>query len=380
MRNKKITIVVILFVLILGVFLLRSQIKTSFGVLYGLIFQKEITLAGQEEKGTLNILLMGIGGGNHEGPELTDTVMLANIDLQNKKVNLISLPRDMWIPQIESKINTAYVKGQQKDERGIQLSKAVVEKVTGRAPDYAVIVDFDGFVKVVDLLGGIEVDVKRILDDKEYPIAGKEDDLCGQPEEKIEELATAASQLEAFPCRYEHIHFDAGKQKMNGEQALKFVRSRHGKDGEGSDFARSQRQQEVIRAVKDKVLSLGMLLNPVKIFNMYNIVKANIHTDIPEEEYDDFIKLARDMQDSEIRSFVVTLDGKKPGDYGLLMNPPSSSDYKFQYVLIPRLGNNNFSEIVEYIDCVEDGRECLIGKSGIIIDPTPTASRSAQKR
>ncbi len=373
-NNKKIIIVLSLFVVILGAFLLRNQIKTGMGVLYGLLFQREIKLASQEESGTLNILLMGIGGGNHEGPELTDTVMLANIDLKHKRVNLISLPRDMWVPELQAKINTAYVYGQKKDERGLELSKAVVKEITGRNPDYAVVVDFDGFEKVVDLLGGIDVNVKKTLDDYEYPVAGKEDDLCGQPEEKLEELATSASQLEAFPCRYEHIHFDAGKQNMSGEEALKFVRSRHATGGEGSDFARSQRQQEVIRAVKDKVLSLGLLLNPVKIVNVYNVVKANVNTDIPDEEYDDFIKLAKDLQDAEIKSYVVAINEDTPGVYGLVENPQISSEYKYQYVLIPRVGNNNYSEIHEYLDCVEKGDVCEIGKNGIIVNPSPSIS------
>lgn len=373
-KNKKPILVILLFVAIFLAFLLRNQIKTGLSILYGLLIDREITLNQQDEKHTLNILLMGIGGGTHEGPELTDTVILANVNLDTKTVNLISLPRDLWIPQIEAKINTAYVKGQAKDGRGIELSKAVVEKVTGKAPDYAIIVDFEGFVKVVDALGGIEVDVERTLDDYEYPIAGKEDDLCGAPEEKLEELATASSQLEVFPCRYEHIHFDPGEQTMNGETALKFVRSRHGEGAEGSDFARSQRQQKILGAVKDKVLSLGMLLNPVKIFNVYNIVKGNVFTDIPEEEYDDFIKVAQDMKDVTIKSYVVSTGNEAVEEYGLLENPIPSEEYGYQWVLAPRLGSNDFSEIQEYVDCIDRGVVCEITATGVTEKKTATPS------
>ena len=89
------------------------------------------------------------------------------------------------------------------------------------------------------MVGGLNVDVERKLDDPEYPISGKEDDPCDHKEEELQALATASSQLEAFPCRYEHLVINPGLQHMDGATALKFVRSRHAKGSEGSDFARS---------------------------------------------------------------------------------------------------------------------------------------------
>jgi LCP family protein required for cell wall assembly len=379
-NNKKIAIVVILFVVIFGGFLFRNQIRTGMGVLYGLLFQREIKLDSQEKKDELNVLLMGIGGGTHDGPELTDTVILANIDLKHKKVNLISLPRDLWVPELQAKLNTAYVYGQNKNNRGLELSKAVVEKITGVNPDYAVVVDFDGFVKTVDLLGGIQVDVAHTLDDYHYPVEGKEEDLCGHSEDEVKEFVASGpaemDQWDYFSCRYKHIHVDQGKQEMNGQQALEFTRSRHGVGSEGSDFARSQRQQEVIRAIKGKVLSLGMLLNPVKIFNIYNVVKANINTDIPDKEYDDFIKVAKEMQNADINSYVLTIDQDVPGTSGLLESPNPSAEYRFQYVLIPRMGSNNYTEIHKYIECIKEGNICEVGENGIIVNPSPSISLS----
>jgi hypothetical protein len=145
---------------------------------------------------------------------------------------------------------------------------------------------------------------------------------------------------------------------------------------EGSDFARSQRQQEVIRAIKGKVLSLGMLLNPVKIFNIYNVVKANINTDIPDKEYDDFIKVAKEMQNADINSYVLTIDQDVPGTSGLLESPNPSAEYRFQYVLIPRMGSNNYTEIHKYIECIKEGNICEVGENGIIVNPSPSISLS----
>src|SRR5690606_8070895 len=139
----------------------------------------------------------------------------------------------------KGKINRAYSDAEIKQEGGgIILSRAVVEKVLDQPVDYVLRVDFSGFVQAVDMLGGIDVKVDRTFDDYEYPVSGKETDTCGFEGEEFEKRATDSSQLEAFPCRYEHLHFDAGVQSMDGETALRFVRSRHATGAEGSDFAR----------------------------------------------------------------------------------------------------------------------------------------------
>jgi len=91
---------------------------------------------------------------------------------------------------------------------------------------------------MVDLLDGVEVDVENTFDDYRYPINGKENDLCdGDPE---------------YDCRYEDIHFDQGLQLMSGETSLKYVRSRNAEGDEGTDFARSQRQQRLLLSFKEK--------------------------------------------------------------------------------------------------------------------------------
>ena len=342
MHKKKKKIRVIVGIVFLSLILV-VVVLSSFFSLFGILFDKEIELKKADNK--INFLLLGIAGGTHDGPSLTDTIIFASIDTTQNKVVLVSVPRDLWIEDIKARINVAYAKG------GISMAKGAVYKVVGQSIDYVVRVDFEGFEKAIDLLGGVEVDVLYAFDDYEYPIVGKENDPCGHMDEELDALATASSQLEAFPCRYTHLHFDKGLQHMDGVTALKFVRSRHGKGEEGTDFGRSKRQAELIKAVRDKVFSVETFLNPAKIFSLYNVIKNSIDTNIKEEEFDDFIKLANDMKDASIQNIVLDYGDEEKDRPGLLIYPRASDVYNNEWVLIPRVGNNDFSEIQKYIEC-----------------------------
>lgn len=372
--KKRVLLVLLVFFLIIGIIGFIKFAKYIPAV-YQLLFQKEIKLKETTEN-RVNILLLGVGGGMHEGPDLTDTMIFASIDPATKKVTLVSLPRDLWVPDLKAKVNTAYTYGEEKKKGGgLILTKAIVAKILGQQVDYAVKIDFDGFVKAVDLVGGLDIDVDRTFDDYQYPLAGKEDDACGNDEEKIAslsaEIATgSAAENEAFPCRYEHLHFDKGMKHMDGETALKFVRSRHGTNGEGSDIARSKRQEKVITNFKEKTISVDTFVNPVKIVSLFNTFADNIDTDIKEDEYDDFVKLAKKIKGAKIKSAVIDFGDDSAERYGLLKHPEPSSETGGQWVLIPRIGNGNYSEINRYIACEIKFTDCLVGKTGII-SPTP---------
>lgn len=361
-------VVVLFFV---GIF--QNQIKQVGSFLFGVTIDRTIDLVKRDS--SFNILLMGKAGGRHDGPDLTDTIIFARVDVDSKKVDLISLPRDLWVEGQRRKINSVFANGQINGDRGIESAKKTLEEVTNQKVDYAVVVDFEGFEKFIDSLGGIEVEVETPFTDEEFPIAGKEDDTCERSEEELELLSTASSQLEAFPCRYKTISFERGKQNMDGKTALEFVRSRHGTNSEGSDFARSKRQQKVIDGVRNKLFSLGVILNPVKVNELYNIVKDNVQMDIPIDKFDDFVKLAQRMQDGEIRSTVIDYGSESDERYGLVVNPPISEEYGFQWVLIPRIGNGNFSEIQDYLECIFEGNDCLVGETGFVVaTPSPKIS------
>lgn len=380
-RQKVILLIGIFLLILIGIF--RSQIHQFFSLLYGVTVDKTINLTRPQQT-SFNILLMGIGGGTHEGPDLTDTIIFANVNVKQNEVHMFSVPRDLWIPDLSQKINSAYATGQDKNKTGIQVSQSVIEKVTGQKLDYVFVLDFAGFVKLVDTLGGIDVDVKNTLDDYNYPVDGKEADACGHNEEDIKKyVSTVSAEMQLwdyFSCRYKHLHVPAGMNHMDGQTALEFVRSRHGVGAEGSDFARSQRQQLVISAVRDKALSLGIILNPVKMLEMYNIIKDNIDTNIPNDKIDDFIKLAERMKNGKIKSYVLDMGDTAQKRYGLLINPPISEKYGNAWVLASRDGSDNFLEIHQYITCLINDKDCTVGENSIIeITPTPNIQETTKR-
>jgi anionic cell wall polymer biosynthesis LytR-Cps2A-Psr (LCP) family protein len=304
-------------------------------------------------------------------------VIFVSIDPKNKKTTLISIPRDVWIADLNAKINAAYTYGEEKQKGGgLKTSKTTVSKFLNQPIDYGFKIDFDGFVKSVDMMGGLDLTVDRTFDDYAYPITGKEIDPCGLAETEIASLSAqlasgSATELDSFPCRYEHLHFDKGETHMNGITALKYVRSRHAMGPEGSDFARSKRQTKVITAFKEKIFSVGTFLNPVKVISLMEILKSSIDTDIKQEEYADFVKLFKKMQHAKIESIALDTGDESEKRFGLLDNPPPSSQYGNQWILAPRTGGSDFSEIQEYVACRLKGINCTVGRNSILT-PTPT--------
>jgi LCP family protein required for cell wall assembly len=310
----RIILLTIIFSLVFGLgFLGFSAIKKSFlpklinlGLNFIFIPKNKIEILDNKT----NVLILGKGGTGHEGPDLTDTMIFASFSYIYPQITLITIPRDIWVPSIRAKINSAYYYGK------LPLAKLTVEEIVGMPIKYAVVIDFSGFTKIIDILGGITVDVEKSFVDNQYPIEGKERDLCdGDP---------------LYRCRYETIFFQKGPQIMDGATALKFVRSRHAKGAEGTDFARSARQERVIRAIKEKLLSKEILLDPTKVIKVAKVVQGSIETDIPEEVEVILARLLFDAKDN-IKSYTFPVD--------LLINPPISSKYDNQYVFIPKDGS-----------------------------------------
>lgn len=382
-RNRVKVALLVFFAVLVGVGLVNGG--KFIPVIWDLLFKKEIQLTQAAPDQTVNLLVLGVGGGMHDGPDLTDTIIFANINPNEKRVTLVSIPRDMWVPDLGAKINTAYTFAEQKDEgSGLNATKALVSDMLGQPIDYSIKIDFNGFVKAVDMSGGLNIDVDNSFDDYEYPLSGKEADPCGLTEDRIASLSAeissgSATPVDAFPCRYEQLHFDRGPQKMDGETALKYVRSRHGTGKEGSDFARSKRQEKVIASFKDRMLSVDTFLNPVKVVNLMGVLQDSIKTDIKEEEYDDFIKLAKKLEGAKIASAVVDAGDQSEERYGILENPPISTEYRNQWVLSPRAGNGEYGELRKYVACQIKGENCMIGRLGNVVTPTPTPTPRVTK-
>ncbi|MGB9707059.1 MAG: LCP family protein [Microgenomates group bacterium] len=266
----------------------------------------------------VNFLILGIAGENHAGKDLTDTIIFLSLNPQTKKATILSIPRDIWIIKWRAKLNSIY------HYKGLEETKKTVEEILGQRVDYGVIIDFELFKKIIDTLGGITVEVERSFDDYKYPIPGKENDLCGGDPE--------------YKCRYEHIHFEAGKQFMDGQTALKFVRSRNAQGEEGTDFARAARQQKVIIAIKNKILSPEFFLSPGKPLQLIKLITLNIQTDVQKEKYWQLAKTG--LKIKTIKTFSL--------NDNFLINPPISKEYDNQWVLVPKTGD--WKEIKKYVE------------------------------
>lgn len=376
-KRHKIPLLVLGIVCIALLFWMKTSSSSAFEYVFG------GPSLPQSNEGRVNILLLGMGGGKHEGATLTDTIMVAGYDPETHRVDLISLPRDMWIDKHKEKVNAIYQMGLE-NGGGLKFAEAEIGEILGTEIPYAVTVDFSGFVKAVDLIGGIDANVETTFDDYEYPIEGKEDDLCGFKEQKIEvdeskskelhiptgkqtvylapdgKIATDSAQLD-FSCRYEHIHYDKGSLHMDGVTALKFVRSRHGNNGEGSDFARSKRQQVVIQAFRQKVLSIGTLLDPTKIVSLLQTLGDSISTDIPQTKFLQLINAFKEV--SSVTSHVIDQSSEEH-----LLVHPDPSNYGGAWVLVP--AGNNYAAIHKYVDDVFSGNP--------ISTPSASPSRSGK--
>ena len=379
-RRRVLVSILLFFLLLIGVGLMIGG--KYLPIVWDLITRKPIQLkTASSQVQTVNVLLLGVGGGSHDGPDLTDTIIFASIDPVSKSVTLVSLPRDLWSPDINAKVNAGYTFAEEKNPgSGLTYTKSEVSTILGQPIDYAIKLDFSGFEKMVDKVGGLDINVDNSFDDYQYPVSGKEDDSCGLSQSTIANLSAevasgSASETEAFPCRYEHLHIIKGEQHMDGTTALKYVRSRHATGVEGSDFARSKRQEKVITAFKAKIFSVDTFLNPGKLVDLVNVLNDSIKTDIKQSEYADFIRLGQEMKGAKIRSAILDTGSTADNRLGLLINPPISAEYGNQWVLSPRIGNGHYAEIHEYVACELKGLDCTVGQSGILT-PTPVPTKA----
>lgn len=274
MKKMHLRVIAVIFlgiILVLAAFLYVRASKfvettgLSLGTVGSLLFDGGATLSSTE--GRTNILILGVGGGDHEGPDLTDTILIVSLSQESKDVAMISLPRDIWSDTLQDKINSAYHYGEEKREGGgLILSKAIIEEVVGLPLHYGFIIDFSGFVELIDQIGGIDVDVSTAFIDTEYPIAGRENDLCGGDR--------------LLRCRYETVAFAKGVEHMNGARALAYVRSRHAEGDEGSDFARGKRQQAVLLAAKERLSATDVWLPPSHAQKLLSVLDQATMTDL----------------------------------------------------------------------------------------------------
>jgi len=297
------------------------------------ILTHNTTLLRGEEEGRINILLLGRAGEHYSGKNLTDTIMVMSIDTLSKKVSLLSLPRDLYvaIPEtsLYTKINSLYQYGLG-NERGIETLRATVENITGQKIQYSFILDFSGFEKVVNTIGGIPVDVVRDFYDPRYP--GKN-------------------------YSYETFEIKKGWQTLDGSTALKYVRERHN-DPEG-DFGRAKRQQQVIQAIKDKTLSLGTIFNFFALRDLLDTLGESVETDMSLSDMEAFLGLIKTLDTKNITTVVVDAWEKE----SMLRVSHIQVGPTAMFILVPRIGNwsevRDISENIFHLDVIKARQQSI---------------------
>lgn len=246
----------------------------------------EDVVLSETEDSSLDILILGTNGA------LTDTIMVANINETKEKVTLISIPRDLYMNG--RRINEYYT------YYGVETLERMVESVTGLEIDQYVQVDLEGFEQVVDVIGGIDIYVPEAIYDGLYP-NGK--------------------------GGYSAFSIEEGTHHMNGEEALRYARSRKST----SDFDRAGRQQEILSAVKTKIVQMDSVMDMKELMEIFQTGLTYTSTDI---NVVDLVSYYSDYQDYELSTgFVLST-----GNYLYSMINESGA-----YILLPNSGS--FTEI-----------------------------------
>jgi len=269
-------------------------------------------LAFQAPSGAQRILILGYGGGDHLGAYLSDSLVLVMRD--GSKQAEVSIPRDLWVQlppnsgryaRINEALQDGYNAGS--PDTGAELAARKVAEVTGQTVTGWVLQDFQGFRQLIDALGGVDVDVARSFS-AQYPVNDNPD----------------------VDARWKVIHFNAGRQHMDGEQALEFARARYADvPQEASDFARAARQQLLIGAVRQRLASPAGGLHFVAVANA---APGAVRTNLSPVELLAFLSGFRPEQAKHISLDSVVVDGRSPDG---------------AQILLPR--NGNYQLISEYV-------------------------------
>lgn len=286
------------------------------------------TLLKGEGDGRVNVLLLGAGGAQHTGGDLTDTLMVASIDPVNNQAVLFSIPRDLWAKMPNNyvgnynKINAAYeagkygyagkqVKGNSDRKAvlaGFQGIDGVVERIAGIPIHYNMLVDFKAFSQAVDTVGGVTVNAPEDLRDPTM----------------------------AWENNWNSMLARKGPNTFNGKQALNYVRSRQ----TSSDFARGERQRIVMVALKEKTADLGTLTNPVKLSNLLSAFGDNMQSDISVSDMTRMATIMKKIPSNQIQSVGLA----DPGNSFV-----TTGNINGLSVVMPKAGLEDYSKIQTYI-------------------------------
>lgn len=280
----------------------------------------------EKEESRIDILIVGIRGANGKddnahGDFLADTIMLASFNKKNNKTSIVSIPRDLYVQIPEygnEKINSSYAIGEARyyGGGGLEMMRVLVSIISGVYVDHVISIDFDGFRKIVDDIGGIMIYRDTLFEEsKQWIHDGRE----GKRYWRLDDTGWT-------------FYVPEGANPMNSDEALYYTRSRYS----SSDFDRMHRQQEALSAIKSKALNLGVLANPVRIFNILNTLEDNVRTDMSISQIKELINIGRKAKIQDFKKDVLGI-----GEDGILIEDTVDG----RFVLLPKSGD--YSQIGE---------------------------------
>lgn len=297
-----------------------------------------------EKDGRINLMLLGMRGENVPGGgTLADTIMVLSIVPKENKISMISVPRDLYVDnpvwRNKTKINAVYAAGEENGKKqGLPEMEKVLSNITGLPIEYGVSINFEGFKQVINAIGGVEITLAQPF---EEAVQFDEPHVCDLnvftvPTGTFEIKKNKRSKITAqYPlCTNPNkecggdFKLPAGKQTLNGDQALCYARSR----ATSNDFERAKRQQQIIQLVKGKLLSTGTLTDFGKLNGILDSLGDNVRSDLEAWEMKRFYELYTGMQNPQ--TFQRVLENSAEG---LLYNPPETKETG--YILLP-IGDN----------------------------------------
>jgi LCP family protein required for cell wall assembly len=312
-----------------------------------------------EGDGRVNVLLLGRGGEGHDGPDLTDTILIASIDPVQKQAALLSIPRDLWVTPNGyggTKINAVFANAkyaalakkaskQDADNAGFAAIEKEIQKDIGIPIHYHVMVDFSGFEQAVNTVGGIDVNI----------------DAANTVQDHMYDESTHKPYF---------LNVQQGMQHFDGQRALFYARSRH--TSARGDFDRSERQRIMIVALKDKVLSLGTFSNPLKMTQLIDNFGNHVQTNMSSvNELKRLYEIGKTINSGDIASVGLA---DPPNDYLI------TGMYGGQSIVRPKAGLTDFSEVQNFVrNKLKDGYIANENASIAVVNGTDISGLATKK-
>ncbi|OGJ16006.1 MAG: hypothetical protein A2632_01500 [Candidatus Pacebacteria bacterium RIFCSPHIGHO2_01_FULL_46_16] len=239
-----------------------------------LLAKSAISVAPREKNPTFLILGTDTLANRGDIPPLTDTMLLASLNLKTGVTHLLPLPRDIWHEAYKTKINALYAYGLERyPSEPARFPREVLQEMTGVPIEYTIVLDMAILSNLVDTLGGVSVSVPTSFVDNLFPNPGV--DITNERDPKK---------------LYKTVTFTKGTEIMSGERFLEFIRSRHSDSVEGTDLARSQRQQVALGALLRAITNRSLLKRPTTLGQLFSFYEDSLAASLPLNDIASIVK------------------------------------------------------------------------------------------